>query len=88
MLELFAWETEPGFALHILNYTNPGMTRPFISEFYPTGSLQARFQVPGGRKIASVRALRALRNLPFKQIEGTVTFDVPSVLDYEVIALT
>lgn len=88
MLELFAWETAPGFALHILNYTNPGMTHPFISQFYPTGSLQARFQVPDGRKIASVRALRALRNLPFKQIEGTVTFDVPSVLDYEVIALT
>jgi hypothetical protein len=88
MLELFAWETDPGFALHILNYTNPGLSRPFISQFYPTGSLQGRFQVPDGRKITSVRALRALRNLPFKQIEGTVTFDVPSVLDYEVIALT
>jgi hypothetical protein len=88
MLELFAWRTEPGFTLHILNYTNPRMTHPYISQVYPTGPLQARFQVPGGRKIGSVRALRAPRDLTFKQSEGTVTFDVPSVLDYEVIALT
>ncbi len=87
MLELFAWETVPGFALHILNYTNPRMMHPFISQFYPTGALQARFQVPAGHRIASVRALRANRDLAFKQSEGTVTFEVPSVVDYEVIAL-
>ncbi|HEV2485871.1 MAG TPA: alpha-amylase family protein [Terracidiphilus sp.] len=87
MLELFAWETEPGFALHILNYTNPRMMHQFISQFYPTGPLQVRFQVPAGRRIGSVRALRANRDLPFKQSEGTVTFEVPSVVDYEVIAL-
>jgi hypothetical protein len=88
MLELFAWETEPGFALHILNYTNPRMMRPFITQFYPTGPLQGRFQVPAGRRIGSVRALRALHDLPFRQSEGIVTFEVPSVVDYEVIALT
>ncbi len=88
MLELFGWETEPGFALHILNYTNPGMVRPFISKYYPTGPLQARFQVGGGRSIGSVRALRAERDLHFKQAGGTVTFEVPSVVDYELIALT
>jgi hypothetical protein len=88
MLELFAWETEPGFALHILNYTNPRMAHPFISQFYPTGPLQARFQMPDGRKIASIRALRATRDLSFKQSAGTVTFEVPSVVDYEVIAMT
>jgi hypothetical protein len=88
MLELFGWETEPGFALHILNYTNPGMIHPFISKFYPTGPLQARFRVPGGCSIGSVRALRAERDLHFKQADGTVTFEVPSVVDYEVIALT
>ena len=88
MLEMFAWETEPGFALHILNYTNPNMTRPFISQFYPVGPLQARFHVPEGRKITSVRALRASRDLSFKQSEGEVRFEVPSVPDYEVIALT
>ena len=86
-LELFAWETEPGFALHILNYTNPRMTQPFMTEIYETGSLKARFTVPGGRRIASVRALRAQRDLHFTQAEGIIHFEVPPVGDYEVIAL-
>jgi hypothetical protein len=88
MLELFGWETERGFALHILNYTNPRMTHPYISKLYPTGSLQGRFRVPGGRQIRSVRALRAERDLEFKQADDAVRFEVPPVADYEVIVLT
>ncbi len=88
IVEMFAWETDPGFALHFLNYTNPNMTRPFVTQFYPTGPLQTQFQVPDGRKIASVRALRALRDLPFKQQGSTVQFETPPVVDYEVIVLT
>jgi hypothetical protein len=43
-LETFAWETEPGFALHILNYSNPNALRPFVSQLYPVGPLQAEFR--------------------------------------------
>jgi putative glycosyl hydrolase-like family 6 (GHL6) protein/glycosyl hydrolase family 42 (putative beta-galactosidase) len=88
IVELFAWETEPGYALHILNYTNPNMTRGFFRRFYPVGPQKAAFTVAGGRKITAVRALRAGRALPFSQSGEVVRFDVPSVTDYEVIALT
>jgi hypothetical protein len=88
LVELFAWETEPGFALHILNYTNPGLTHPYISNFYPTGPLTARFQVPNGRKIIRVQALRNPVELRFRQAGGTITFEVPAVEDYEVVAIT
>ena len=88
LLETFAWETEPGFALHILNYSNPNALRPFVSQLYPVGPLQAEVQVPRDRKISSVRALRGEKNLPFRNVEGTVKFEVPSVDDYEVVALT
>ena len=88
LLETFAWETEPGFALHILNYSNPNALRPFVSQLYPVGPLQAEVQVPPDRKITSVRALRGGKNLPFRNVEGTVRFEVPSVADYEVVALT
>lgn len=87
LLELFAWETEPGCALHILNYTNPNTMRSFIRRFYPTGPLQVSVRVPGGKKVSGVRALRAGRNLPFKQTNGAVTAEVPPVRDYEVVAL-
>jgi len=87
MMELFAWETEPGYALHILNYTNPNMTRCYARRFYEIGPLEVEFEVAPGQKIASARALRAGRTLPFKQEDRTVRFEVPSILDYEVIAL-
>ncbi|MGH9397957.1 MAG: hypothetical protein ACRD18_14040, partial [Terriglobia bacterium] len=88
MIEIFGWETEPGFALHILNYTNPNMTRPAIREFYPVGPLRVEFAASEGKGISSVRALRAGRDLPFKTNGRSLQFEVPVVKDYEVIALT
>jgi putative glycosyl hydrolase-like family 6 (GHL6) protein/glycosyl hydrolase family 42 (putative beta-galactosidase) len=88
IVETFAWETEPGYALHVLNYTNPNMTRGFIRRFYPIGPQKASFTVARGRRIAAVQALRAGRPLPFSQSGDIVRFEVPSVTDYEVIALT
>ena len=88
IIEIFAWETEPGYALHLLNYTNPNMTRGFIRRFYPIGPQQVEFDIAPGKTISDVRALRASRSLPFTQSDRAVSFEVPSVTDYEVIALT
>ncbi|HEV2231964.1 MAG TPA: alpha-amylase family protein, partial [Terriglobia bacterium] len=87
VIETFAWETEPGYALHLLNYTNPNMTRGFIRRFYPIGSQKVEFNVAAGKRITSVRTLRAGRELKFEQQDRKVHFDVPSVVDYEVVAL-
>ena len=64
------------------------MTRGFFRRFYAVGSQKAEFTVAPGRRIASVRALRADRTLKFAQDGDVVRFDVPSVVDYEVVALT
>ncbi len=88
LLELFAWETERGLALHILNYTNPNSMRSMLRRFYPVGPLHVEFRVPGGTKISTTRALRAGRELSFRQENGVVQLDIPSVRDYEVVALT
>jgi len=87
IVETFAWETGAGYALHILNYTNPNMTRGFIRRFYTIGPQKAEFTVERGRRITAVRALRAGRALRFTQDGDVVRFDVPSVTDYEVVAL-
>jgi hypothetical protein len=88
VVEAFAWETEPGYALHLLNYTNPNMTRGFVRRFYAIGPQAVRFDVAPGRTITRVEALRAGRALPFRQEGPAVRFDVPGVVDYEVVALS
>ncbi len=88
MMELFAWETEPGYSLHVLNYTNPHMTKPFVREFYRIGPLHVELKMPGGKHISTVKALKLGRELPFTQAAGRVTFELPSVRDYEVVALS
>ncbi len=88
IVEVFAWETEPGYAVHLLNYTNPHMTRGLMRSFFTVGPQQVEVHISGGRKIRSARALRAAKTLPFRQDGATVSLTVPSVTDYEVIALT
>jgi len=87
IVEAFAWETESGYALHILNYTNPNMTRGFFRRFYPIGPQRADVAVAAGRRIGSVRLLRAGRDVRFEQAGNRVRFTVPSVTDYEVAVL-
>ena len=87
IVETFAWETEPGYALHLLNYTNPNMTRGFIRRAYPVGPQLVEFSVASGRSIRAVRALRAARDLPFTQSGPRVRFEIPGVSDYEVAVL-
>lgn len=88
VVEAFAWETEPGYALHVLNYTNPNMTRAFIRRAYPIGAQHVRFAVAPGRRITAVQALRADRALRFTQRDSIVEFDIPAIADFEVATLT
>ena len=64
------------------------MTRGFVRKFYAIGVQHAEFRVAPGRRIGSVRALRAARAVPFTQDGDVVRFEVPGVTDYEVVALT
>jgi hypothetical protein len=88
IVETFAWETDAGYALHVLNYTNPNMTHGFVRHSYPIGAQRVAFDVASGRRISSVTMLRAERAVRFTQEGRTVRFEVPSVTDYEVAALT
>lgn len=85
LVELFAWKTEPGYALHILNYTNPNAYRPFLSQTYAIGPLKVSFTIPDDKKITTVRSLRTPRTLAFKQVGRQIDLEVQTVEDYEVI---
>lgn len=87
-VELFAWKTDPGFAVHILNYNNPHLHRGWIRRHYPIGPQNVKMIVPDGRRISRVQLLRAERDLSFVQKNGQIEFTIPAVVDYEVAALT
>jgi len=88
IIEIFAWETEAGFAVHLLNYTNPNMLRAVVKELYPIGPLEVTFRIPEGRTIRRARALRSGQQLDLKPDGSAIRFTIPSVADYEVVALT
>jgi len=86
--EIFAWETQPGFALHVLNYNNPSMLRGWVRSHSPIGPQRVRLELPEGARILTVRALRAGGDLKFRQAGRVIEFVIPWVEDYEVAALS
>lgn len=87
LIEIFGWETEPGFAVHVLNYTNPNVHRGWVREFYPIGEQRVRFVLPSAQQVKRVELLRAERDIPFHMAGNSVEFTIPSVVSYEVAAL-
>ena len=84
MIEIFAWETEPGFALHLLNYTNPNMLSGWFTETCPVGAQHVRAELPDGVRGGRVELLRAGTSVALKRDGRFVEFTVPGVRDYEV----
>ena len=87
MIEAFAWETSAGFAVHVLNYTNPAMHRGWLRAFYPIGEQRVRLVVPPSRKVTRIELLKAEKDVPFEVTGGAVSFTIPTVADYEVAAI-
>jgi Hypothetical glycosyl hydrolase 6/Beta-galactosidase trimerisation domain len=88
MVEVFAWETDPGFALHLLNYTNPNMLRGWFTDTYTVGPQLVRAELPDGVSGDRVELLRAGTSVPLKREGRIAEFTVPGVRDYEVAVVT
>jgi hypothetical protein len=87
LIETFAWETQAGLALHLLNYTNPAAHRGWLREFYPIGPQKVRMALPPGRRATRVELLRSETAIPFTASNGAVEFTIPRTLDYEIAAI-
>jgi hypothetical protein len=88
LVELFGWETEPGYAIHILNYMNPNVARDGLHETSPLGAQTVRMELPDYVKVRKVTALRSGAELRHKVSGQTLEFTLPSVADYEIAAVT
>jgi hypothetical protein len=87
LVEAFAYKTEPGYAVHVLNYNNPNLHRGWIRKHYPVGAQTVRMEIPAQAEVGTVTLLRAERDVPFALRDGILEFEIPSVTDYEVAAI-
>lgn len=86
--EFFAWETTPGYAVHLLNYTNPNAYQGWLSATYPLGPQTVSMKLPSGVKVKAVDLLRSEKKIPFKVESSVLRFTIPRVEDYEVAAVS
>ena len=87
IVETFAWQTKAGYALHMLNYTNPAAYKGYMRDFFPIGEQRVSMSIPQGERVSRVVLLRAEQQIPFQQADGTVQFTVPGVTDLEIAGL-
>ena len=87
-VEMFAWETAPGYAIHLLNYTNPNAHHGWMQSTYPLGPQRVRMKLPPGVKVKSVELLRDGHTVPFALGGQALHFTIPRVEDYEVAAIS
>jgi hypothetical protein len=87
LIEVFAWETEPGFALHMVNYNGPNAYRGKMRKPITLGPQSVRIELPRDVAIKRASRLRAETLLNFQQHGRIIEFIVPSVGSYEVVAL-
>jgi Hypothetical glycosyl hydrolase 6/Beta-galactosidase trimerisation domain len=86
-LEMFAWETAPGYAVHLLNYTNPNAHHNWLNSVYPLPPQTVSMKLPTGVKVKAVELLRADTAVPFQLKDDVLRFTIPRVEDYEVAAV-
>lgn len=87
LIEAYGWETEPGYAVHLLNYTNPAFRAGAARSIYPVGPQRVRLTLRTARPIKAARLLWSNQPLSFTQSGKVVEFVVPDLVHYEMAAL-
>ena len=87
LVEVIAWKTKPGYAVHLLNYANAQTMRGVYTEPYSLGPQTVKMVLPAGSKASIVRLLAAGTTLSTVRSGNTLEFTVPGVRDYEIAAI-
>jgi hypothetical protein len=88
LVEMFCWETAAGYAVHLLNYTNPNTHHGWMQSIYPLGPQLVRMKMPESVGVKSVELLQAGHSVPINLENQVLQFTIPGVKDYEVAAIT
>jgi hypothetical protein len=86
LVESFGWMTEPGYAVHLVNYTYPNFKSGPQRHVVAVGPQQVRLVAKDARPVKSARLLRAGQDLPFRQNGKVIECTIPDLGQYEVAA--
>ncbi|HEV2597872.1 alpha-amylase family protein [Sphingopyxis sp.] len=87
LIEVNVWETQAGFAVHLLNYNAPNALNGRLRKPIPLGTQSVTLTLPTATKVRRIDLLEAGEPVEFTQEGRTVRFALPSVGFYEVAAL-
>lgn len=87
VLDVTVWRQKGSLTVHMVNLTNAMMMRGEFREFLPVGEQTVRIRLPERCGVAGVRLLRAGTRPEAAIQDGLLTVKVPSITDYEVVAV-
>ena len=87
LVETYGWETEVGYAVHLINYTNPNFRTTGSRQLYAVGDQKVRLTLPDMKPIKKATLLHSGQPLAFQQTGNVVEFIIPNLLDYEAAGL-
>jgi hypothetical protein len=87
MFDATLWRQKESMAVHLVNLTNPMAMRPQMHQLIASPPQDVEVEIPTGKSVAKVHTLMKAGPVEYTLIGNTVKFHIPSVLDYEVIAI-
>jgi hypothetical protein len=87
VLDVTIWQQASSLTVHLVNLTNPMMMKGPLREFLPTPPQKVRIRLAAGTKVKKVQLLVSGQVPHVEEANGSITLTIPSILDYEVIAI-
>ena len=73
-IEMFCWETSPGYTVHLLNYTNPDAQHGWLQSTDPLGPQTVRIKLPSNVRVRSIETSPGRTQHPFRIGWSDATF--------------
>jgi len=87
LVEVTAWRQASSMTVHLVNLTNPMMMKGPLRELLPVGAQRVRVTLPRGTRATRVTLLSSGTSPVTTRDGASLTVQVPSILDHEVVAI-
>ncbi len=87
VLDVTAWSQSDSMTVHLVNLTNPMMMKGPVRAIIPLPGQRLQVRIPGNRRAAKVHLLVSKKSVPFRENNGSIDLEVPSIGLHEVVAI-